>query len=469
MRRRVRTWIALAVAIDAASPSLAEEQPTSLARPSGDPLAVDIGQDPILQLSRRHGSAADFRRAVAAAVAGHPGTAEFEAMRAEAEAVRAEARERRLPSIDINLSSYQVIAREFSNDPNNILERSRPAARTDAIIAVQQNLFDFGAADRRVAAAGARLRAAAAEAEAAADRVALAAIASWYDVFAYRTVVDITDGFITSQQELRDAVEQRIEQGVSARGDTARVESYIASAQTRLARFRRLAAAAEARFTELTRSPPPADLQRAPVAELPQLTRDAASNAAAARPEAKAAEALAQAARHEAKAVRADRLPQVSAGIDGGRYGVFETDRDYDIRGRVTVRHRLFGGSNARVTQAEARVRQAEARAIRIREEGSRDAAIAWSDVQALEAQLVALERSYLATRRSRDVLLERFIHSRGDLFDVVAADDAYYETAVGYIQALSELDAARYVLLSRMGRLLETLGIELENAARRG
>jgi outer membrane protein, adhesin transport system len=48
-------------------------------------------------------------------------------------------------------------------------------------------------------------------------------------------------------------------------------------------------------------------------------------------------------------------------------------------------------------------------------------------------------------------------------LFDVVAAEDAYFESATAYIQAVTELDAARYVLLSRMGRLLETLRIDTD------
>ena len=72
-----------------------------------------------------------------------------------------------------------------------------------------------------------------------------------------------------------------------------------------------------------------------------------------------------------------------------------------------------------------------------------------------------ALEASYLASRQSRDVLVERFLASRGNLFDVVAAEDAYFETAAAFIQTLSELDAARYVLLSRTGDLLDSLGID--------
>ena len=55
----------------------------------------------------------------------------------------------------------------------------------------------------------------------------------------------------------------------------------------------------------------------------------------------------------------------------------------------------------------------------------------------------------------------ERFRVARGTINDVLDANESYFETAVGYVLAMSELDAARYVLLSRTGKLLDTLGIE--------
>ncbi|HEX8262264.1 MAG TPA: TolC family protein, partial [Allosphingosinicella sp.] len=421
---------------------LAGSRSPTLPGPTRDPLNIDPGKDPILQLAWSQAAPEAFRSVVATAVERHPATQEARATSAEAEAVVGEARERRLPSIDLSVSSYKVLARDFSEDPQNIIERSRPSQRTDAILNINQTVFDFGASADRVLAAGARLRAAAAEAEASADRIALNTVASWYDVFAYRALVALTESFVANQRELREAVEERVRQGVSAQGDTARVESYLASAATRLAGFRRQLANAEARYTELIGSPPPAYLERAPIPQTPTLTRDAAALAALSTPAARSAQAMADSARREARATKSDRLPQITAGIDAGRYGVFENDRDYDIRGRVTLRQRLFGGTEARLAQARARARSADARASRVRDEASRDAAIAWSDVQALEEQLRALEASYLASRQSRDVLIERFINSRGNLFDVVAAEDAYFETATAFIRTLSELDA---------------------------
>jgi adhesin transport system outer membrane protein len=433
----------------------------SLPPPSADPMKIDFAKDPILRLARSQASPDFFRSTIGRAVESAPATQEAEASTSEARSVVDEAYERQLPSIDLSVSSYRVISRQFTDRQGNIVESTRPVARTDANLTIQQTIFDFGAGADRVSAAGARLRAAAADAEASADNIALNSIAAWYDVFAYRALVSLTENFVANQEELRAAVEERIRQGVSAPGDTARVDSYLASAQTRLAGFRRQLANAEARFTQLTGAPPPASLERAPVAELPAMSRDAAALQAMSTPQSRAAQAIADATRQEAKATRADRMPQISAGIDAGRYGVIENTTDYDVRGRITLRQRLFGGTEARLAQAVARSRSADARATRIREEAARDASIAWSDVQALEEQLKAQEANYLASRRSRDVLVERFINARGTLFDVVAAEDSYFETATAYIRALSELDAARYVLLSRTGGLLAELRID--------
>jgi len=429
--------------------------------PTGRPMTIDFGADPILRLRREQSSFEPFRAVIAAAVERHPGTAEAAAGEDEARAGLEEAQSGRLPTIDLSVTSYRVLSRDFSNDPFNIIERTRPLQRTDALVSVQQTLFDFGATTQRISAAGARLRAAGAELEVSADRVALSAVAAWYDLFAFRALVSLTEAFVASQRDLRAAVQDRIREGVSAEGDLARVESYIAQAETRLARFRRLLAGAEARYAELTGAPPPTDLARAISPGAVVETRDDAALAAGEAAAVRSAQALADAAMRDARAARADRLPQVTAGVDAGRYGVIENDRDYDVRGRVALRYRLFGAADARAEQTEARARGAHARATRIREEAERDAAIAWSDVRALEQQLEALETAYIASRRSRDVIVERFRVARGTLFDVVAAEDSYFESATAYIQALSELDAARYVLLSRMGRLLDVLRID--------
>src|SRR4051812_41678199 len=213
---RIQSRFATAfVCLAMGAPAPAQVAPP-LPTPTGRPLAIDFGTDPVLRLRRQQAGFDRFRAAIAAAVENHPGTAESAAAEDEALGVLEEARSAQLPTVDLNVTSYRVVARDFSMDPFNIIERSRPVQRTDALLSVQQVLFDFGATARRITAAGARLRAAGADLEAAADRVAVNAVAAWYDVFAYRALVALTEAFVASQRDLRGAVEARIRQGVSA-------------------------------------------------------------------------------------------------------------------------------------------------------------------------------------------------------------------------------------------------------------
>ena len=458
---RVAAVVALAAATHGAGLAQSEARLPVLPAPTGDPLRIDLSSDPILRLSESAMPEDEFRQIVAAAVARHPARLEAIAGGEEAEAAVAEAREGLFPSGELTVDSYQSIAREFSNDPDNIIERSRPEQRTDALLNIRQTVLDFGATSKRIAAAGARLRGATAQIESIADQVALNTIANWYDVVAYQSLVAVTDEFASAQGTFRDAINERIRQGASAEGDLAQIESYIARANTRLAQFRRSEAQAEARFTEFTGTPPYAAQPRAPRVGSEPISRDEAVLDARSAPDVRVAEAGADAARQDYRAAQSDLLPTVIAGVDGGSYGVLEGEPDYDIRARLTLRYRFFGGAEPRVAQYGAAARSAEARAQRIREEAERNAAIAWSDVQALEEQLAALRENYVASRRTRDVQIERFRVARGTINDVLEANESYFETAVGYVLAMSELDAARYVLLSRTGKLLDTLAIE--------
>ncbi len=453
------TCILLVAAMAGLAQPAVRSGPAVLPQPDRDPLSTARKADPVLALA--HGNVPEglFLPMMADAVLRHPAVTEGRAGVEVAEATQDEASSGFFPTIDLLATSQRSFAREFGNDPDNIVERSRSIGRTDVTASVQQMLFDAGATRNRVLAAGARLRAASLQAEGAADHVALRAIAAWYDVFAYRALVSLSEAFVEGQRDLRRALEMRVEQGVSAPGDLPRVDSAIASASASLAGYRRQLANAQARFAELFGQPAPADLGRAPALG-GAMTEDAAALLARETPLVGAAEAEARAARQEARAERASTLPSLAAGLDAGKYGF--DDVDYDVRGRLVLRQRLFGSGDARADRARALAGAAEARVSRIRSEAEREAATAWADVEALGAQLAALEDAYIASRRSRDVLAERFRVTRGTLFDVLDAEYGYFDVAATYIRGIIELDAARYVLLSRTGRLLPTLGIDI-------
>ena len=113
------------VCLAVSAPALAQSAPP-LPAPTGQPLTIDFSADPVLRLRRQQSGFEQFRAAIASAVERHPGTAESAATEDEALAQLDEARAAGLPTVDLSVTSYRVVARDFSNDPFNIIERSRP-------------------------------------------------------------------------------------------------------------------------------------------------------------------------------------------------------------------------------------------------------------------------------------------------------------------------------------------------------
>ena len=436
-----------------------------LPEPVVKPLAIDFSSDPVLALADATADPDTFRQIVVSALAESPIDREAEALEKAARARVGEARGGYLPAIDVGVSAFKTLERNFSNDPFNLIERSRPRERIDFTFSVAQQLIDFGRIDRQVQSAAARLRAAGFEREARAGGVAGDVIVAWTQVYGYQALERLLKSFVTSQDSLSRGIDTRIERGVSAEGDRVRVASVRSQAEVQLAQVRRQLASAEARFEELSGFAPPERLLRPPMLEATRFTREFVVFAAESAPQVRSAEAIAAAREQEARAAEAEKFPVLSARVDHGRYGIFEPGRDdYDTRATANLNWRILGGgvwSRARAADAEADA--ANAVADRIREEARRDAAIAWSDVRALEDQVEALENAYKAARQSRDIVVARFGALRGNLFDVASAQDAYLNAASSYIRALTELDQARYVLLLRTGRLLDALEIEEE------
>lgn len=435
--------------------------PGGLPAPSGDPLHIDLTTDPILQLARATSPMAAFQKAISDAVAQNPALDEAIARVDEAGEVRAEARARTLPMVQVSLSTFQVLSRAFSNDPGNVLERSRPSHRTDGTLHAQQSAFDFGAGLSRIRSSQARLEAARAQVEDSGSQIALRAISAWYQVYGYRALVRLAEAFAVSQGTWRTSISDRVRQGVAATSDMAQVDGYIAASNARLADFRRQLASAEAQYAADFGIPASVGLLRAPVPSLEGVTAEALAGDTGKLPVVQAAKFAVTAARADVRALKSDRLPQVSAAIDAGRYGVIETTRDYDIRGSVTISMRLGGGAAERVGQADARLNGAEARLRRTQIEAQRDAETGLADVKALEDAQEAIETNYITSRQSRDVLAERFRVTRGTLFDLLNAESNYFAVATRYILTVIELDSARYALLARTGRLLPLLGIQ--------
>jgi outer membrane protein, adhesin transport system len=444
-----------------AQESRVQTRPAAIPAASRQPQVIDTSTDSILLVADRLLPQADLTAALRQAIARNPEIAIAEAQSAEYLGARREVRSGRFPTVDMTLTANRSLARDFSNDPDNVLERTRGVGRVDATVSVNQTLFDFGATRLRMAAADERIVSALAQEERAVNAVALRALGSWYDYFAFSHMTSLAQSLMDSRQNLSSVLEERIAKGVSAEVDRARLNSALATSALRQAQFQRERDKASAQYREAFGAPPPAFLRRAPVPLIEVQSRDLLLKRAAESPSVRASDAEARSAASLARAARAETLPTVSTGLDLGRYGLFVSGRtDYDLRARITVRHRFFGPGAGRKDQAEARASAATARADFARQEAIREAETSLSDVISLRNTLDAYRADYMASRVTRDAVVIRFRVYRGSLFDVLDAEDRLFSAASGYIRALSDYDAASFILLSRTGQLMESLDL---------
>lgn len=442
---------------------------TALTTPNADLRAQNSNplNEPLQSLDG-HEQVDRFRSIIATATAKNPLIAERRAKTAEAKAAKREAQLATFPTIDLAVSANRAVIRRFSNDPDNVIERSRGSGRADLSASINQTLFDFGATWRRIAAASSRIEAAQADIDAAYEDVALRAIGTWIDVAAYTRLADVAATHLASQNAYRVMLHSRIDQGVSAPVDHARLDTAIAISEQRAARFSQELGNARARFREIFGAQVAEPALRPPTLELTDPDMEeiilASQNTAPVR----SAKAQAKGAQEDARAARSDTLPNVGVGIDAGRFGIFERERsDYDVRARVTLSYRFFGPGDARADQASARASAAYSRSDAIFHEAEREARTAMSDVSALARSSAAYEAEYRANRITRDAEIARFRIARGTMFDVLLAEERYFNSAINYLRSTSELDAARYVLLTRAGILLPELGIAPDYAWR--
>lgn len=459
----ITTRLVLTVLLVTSTSALAGPAAINLPPPGGNPQAIDFSRDPVLAFNRAGAPTPPFLDMLGRAVAVHPAVLAAIADGEASQAIRTQVRAGLFPQINAQIVAAHALARDFSTT-TTVVESLTPRGRTDAGINGSQLLYDFGATGSRIAAANDRILAAQAEIERVAGETELRAVAAWYDVLGYQTLVEISIASIARQNEILADVKTRVKQGMGADGDTARVEAAIADTQAQAARFERQLGQARARYREAFGSDALPYLMRPVPPQSAAISLDAAAAMARKSPGVAVAMHLADAARRNARAARADALPHLSAGLDATRYNAFTGNSDYEIRGTLVLRQSLFAGGRQRGVIAEtgAQARSAGFAADRVAAETDRDATAAFTDVAALVRTQAILEAAYVANRRSRDAYVEQFRVSRGSLIELLRAEQAFAQAATSYLQGVVELDVARYALLVRTGEILETTGVKI-------
>lgn len=406
-----------------------------------------------------------FTSMVRRAVGRHPAFHAQISQLGETNANRRAARSQLYPQLSTQLRGDYVVTRDFDPGTDNVVESLRPREQFTAGISASQLLFDGGTTFQRIKSARARDSEFRFSLQSRINDLAMASLAAYHDLATHQALTVLGDAYIRRHQDILSSVRERVRLGAGARADETQARARLAAAEARVAEIRESTALAEIRYREFF-GEDAGLLVRPSFDRLSVDSREQAIAAAADNnPEIAVAQARADAQRADYKAAKGSRLPEVRLSVDAVKFDVFETGDDFDVRAGLNVNYNLFGGGAraAEISAAASRAQREKFNAEQVQLEVSREASIAFERRRGADARLAALATAVIAHDETRDLVLERYRVSRGDLIDVLQAENDYFDAGVNYLTGLASRDMAIYGLMEHTGDLLRYFSPENE------
>jgi len=410
----------------------------------------------------------DFNSAIRLAVGRHPA---YHSQLTGLDGARAERRRARAvlyPQLSTVFRGDYSLTRRFDPNTDNVVESLRPREQFTVGLSASQLVYDGGATFQRIKSARARNSEFRNSISARINELSLAALAAYHDFATHQALIALGEAFIHRHQKILNDVKERERLGASSKADVSRALARLAAAQARVFEIRESKQFAEIRYQEFFTSEPGL-LRRPSFAAVSVDTRaEAMALATGQSPEVAISAARRKASLAEYKAAKGARLPEVRVSVDAVKFDVFDSGNDFDVRAGLVVNYNIFGGGAraADIAQAGARARQNKFTEEQTREAVARDAAIAYERSVGAAARLQALETAVIAHNQTRDLILERYRVSRGDLIDVLQTENDYFESGVAYLTGLAARDMAIYGLMEHTGDLLRFFSPQEEYAS---
>lgn len=449
--------------------AVAPERPGSLyPRKSESRSRIEAALGPAGYILEADGAEEAFRASVRRAIGMHPVFHQEAARREDARAhIKAE-RAALYPRLSGSLNGDYVIAREFGSSTDNVVESLRPSGQVNAGVSASQIIFDGGAVFARIRSAKAHDRTAALSIDARINELALAALSAHHDLATHQAVMKASDAYISRHETLLSEVKERDRLGAGSKVDVLQAAARLAAARARVSQIRESMRLAEIRYAQFYKAEPGVLARPAFDGAAVASRADAARIASDRNPEIGVAAGVAAQAQADYKAAKASRLPELRASVNATKFDVLASSGDYDVRAGVSLNYEFFSGGAraAAIGRAAALARQQKFGEARVREEIERDAMIAFETRRSAEERLEALGDAVVAHADARRLVAERFKAARGDLIDVLQAENDYFESIVAFLAGLADRDMAVYGIMEHTGDLLRNFSPSGEKAA---
>ncbi len=402
---------------------------------------------------------ADFKSAVTQAVMTNPRVNaawyNFEATR---EAQRA-AKGGYFPSVDLSAE----IGREERETPLiDLGSYTRDAAR----FTITQMLFDGFATREDVRALGFSKLNQYYELQRASEEVSLEAAQAYLDTVRYQQLVRFAEDNYVFHREVFDKIDERTSGGVSQGVDLEQASARVALAESNLLTEMTNLHDVQARFQRVVGDLPAENLQMPaiPSSMIPEMRSAALNLAYENSPEINAAIENLRASQADLNRTNAPFMPRLDL-----RYRN-EVEHDTDgLEGRydeeaieLVLNYNLFrgGADSARKREFYNRynsaIEERKQACLNVRQ----NTMIAFNDIQALEQQVVFLDRNRLSQDKTRRAYQDQFDIGQRTLLDLLDSQNEYFDTQRAYVSAEAALRAAQTRTLASIGLLRAAMDV---------
>lgn len=407
---------------------------------------------------------ADFHTAVTRSVLHSPRVnAEWYNFEATREAERG-ARGSYLPSVDV----YSEWGREERETPLvDFSDYARDATR----FSITQMLFDGFATRDQVASLGYEKLSRYYDFKRASEETALEAAEAYLDVVKYQQLVKYAEDNYIVHKQVYDKIAERTSGGISQGVDLEQAAARIALAESNLVTEITNLHDIVTRFQRVVGSMP-ADglaLPAVPTGQIPDLRETALERAYERSPVINAAIENLRSAQESLNSTNAPLMPRLDLryrnevehntdGIDGR----FDTEAV-----ELVLSYNLWRGGADSARKREyynlynAAIEERKQACLNVRQEVT----IAFNDIEALERQVVLLERNRIAQDKTRRAYRDQFDIGQRTLLDLLDSQNEYFDTQRTYMGSLTDLAAAQARTLANMGLLLAALDVDGLNA----
>ncbi len=344
-------------------------------------------------------------------------------------------------------------------------------SRDEASLALSQLVFDGFGTPSRTRAAKRRFDSARYDLLDTGEVIGLTATQAYIDVLRQRALVSVARSSVRVHEELAESIKKREEVGYDRRADVYQAQTRLSLAKTRLAIQQGGLDDAIATYTELTGAHPmglvdpgfdqtwmPADIE------------EAIALAMESSPAVAAAEYQTEADKANVKVANSVFYPslniELSASENEDLDGV--DGQNDDLLAMLRLRHNLFrGGADlARSRQAAAAHRESIADESEVRRQIRENIRLSYSAIKEARSQI----RSELDHLHSSEQLVEaykgQFEIGTRTLLALLDAEDERFVAASNLRNQEYILLFEEYRLLANIGRLLDSLGVNLEESA---